>query len=46
MKMKFEDNIEFNITRGDWNTTSQLPVYYSKLAFSVLANVCMLYTCL
>ena len=46
MKMKFEDNIEFNITRGDWKATSQLPVYYFKLAFSVLANVCMLYTCL
>ena len=46
MKMKFEDNIEFNITRGDWRATSQLPVYYSKLAFSILANACMLYTCL
>ena len=46
MKMKFEDNIEFNITRGDWKATSQLPVYYFKLAFSVLANACMLYTCL
>ena len=46
MKLKFEDDIEFNITRGDWKATSQLPVYYSKLAFSVLANACMLCTCL
>ena len=46
MKMKFENNIEFNITHGDWKATSQLPVYYSKLAFSVLGNACMLYICL
>ena len=46
MKMKFEDNFEVNITRGDWKATSRLPVYYSKLAFSVLTNACTLYTCL
>ena len=26
MKMKFEGNIEFSITRGDWKATSQLQV--------------------
>ena len=26
MKIKFEGNIEFSITRGDWKALSQLPV--------------------
>ena len=29
MKMKFEGDVEFSITRGDWKTTSQLPVRHA-----------------
>ena len=37
MKMKFEGDIEFSITRGDWEATSQLQVIvYSLIVYSLI----------
>ena len=35
MKMKFEGNIEFSITRGAWKATSQLQVIVCVLSYCI-----------
>ena len=43
MKMKFEGNIEFSITSGDWKATSQLPVIVYARVYSGVFAVCVMH---
>ena len=46
MKMKFEGNIEFSVTRGAWRGTSQLPVIVYAHIYSGVFVMCVMHVSL